>query len=79
MIIQEYLMRIYQDEMLAEAERNRLISKAKRSPVSVNSYHARSLTWLGNLMCSWGSLLEERFGDQTASQQSGSIEKGLKV
>jgi hypothetical protein len=79
MIVHEYLARIYQEEMLAEAERIHLITKAKRHPVRVNSFYARSLAWLGNLMCSWGSLLEKRFSEQEAGQQSGSIGKGLNV
>ena len=79
MIVHEYLARIYQEEMLAEAERIRLIAKSKRRPAKGNSFYARSLAWLGNLMCSWGSLLEKRFSEQEAGQQSGSIGKGLKV
>ena len=79
MMIHEHLVRIYQDEMLAQAEQARLISIAKRRPFRVNSYYAQTLAWLGNLMCSWGSQLEVRFGKKTARYPTGSIDQKLNV
>jgi hypothetical protein len=77
MIIHEYLVRIYQDEMLAQAEQIRLISRVKLRSYRVNSFYAQTMAWLGNIMCSWGSQLVQRFGKKTDSFQSGAIEQKL--
>jgi len=62
-----------------QAEQFRLISIAKRRPSRVNSYYAQIMTWLGNLLCSWGSQLAVRFGKKTESFQSGGTDQKLNV
>lgn len=79
MIIHENLAHLRQEEILAEAERRRLISKAKLHPVRINSYSARSMAWLGSLMHIWGSRLEKRFGKDAVVNHSQSIDRSLKV
>ena len=79
MIIHEYLIRIRQDEILAEAERSRLINEAKRRPVKVFSFYARSLAWLGGILINFGSLLEKRFGKENVINHSQSIDRSLEV
>ncbi len=77
MIVHEYLARMHHEEMLAESERRRLIKEIRQRPPWFMIHYARSLTWLGNLMCRWGSLLARRFGDETAINLSGSIEDSV--
>ena len=79
MIIEEYLVKIHQDELHAEADRNRLLSVASQNPVQKFSLNARFLTWLGGKLRSWGSRLEDRFAAEAASNQSRSIDCELKV
>ena len=79
MLFHEYFVRMRQEELLAEAERARLIKKAKRSPVKAFPFYARSLAWLGSLLCNLGSLLSKRFADEAAINHSQSIDRSLKV
>ena len=79
MIIHEYLVRIRQDEILAEAEHARLIKKAKPRPVKVFSFYARSLALLGGILCNLGSPLEKRFREEVAINHSQSIDRNLNV
>ena len=77
MIVHEYFVRMRNEELLAEAERRRLIKEFRQRPPWFNTNFARSLTWLENLMCRWGSLLARRFGEETAINLSGSIEDSV--
>jgi hypothetical protein len=79
MHIHEYLMGQRHKELLKDAERYRLISLAKRHQVRTFPYYARSLAWLGSRMCSWGNLLESRFGDQSAFSNSQSVDRVVKA
>jgi hypothetical protein len=79
MLFHEYFMRMRQEELLAEAERARLIQKAKRRPVKAFPFYARSLAWLGSILCNLGSLLGKRFAAEAAVNHSQSIDRSLKV
>ena len=79
MLYHEYFMRMRQEELLAEAERARLIKKAKRRPVKAFPFYARSLAWLGGILCNLGSLLGKRFAEEAAINHSQSIDRSLKV
>ena len=79
MLYHEYFMRMRQEELLAEAELARLIKKAKRRPVRAFPFYARSLAWLGGILCNLGSLLGKRFADEAAINHSQSIDRSLKV
>ena len=78
MIINEYLAQSRHQEFLAEAERNRLLSTAEHRPARVISTYTRFLAWVGGVMCSWGSLLEKRFGEQLAVNHSP-VDRSLEV
>ena len=79
MIISEYYMRGRQKELLAEAEKHRLLALSKRKTVKANPKNARILVWVGGLMCRWGSQLEERFTVEVEPNQPHQIDHGLKV
>jgi hypothetical protein len=79
MIFHEYLLNKRHEELLAEAEHARLIKKAKPPPVKGSSFYARSLAWLGGILCNLGSLLKERFGEEVAINHSQSIDRSLNV
>jgi len=79
MIFNEYLVRIRHEEMLAEAERVRMVSMAIRSSSKKKSYYGVALNWVGNLFCKLGGLLQERFGDQKLVDQSPTMDKGVQA
>lgn len=79
MIISEYYMRGRQKELLAEAEKHRLLALSERKPVKANRKNARILVWVGGLMCRWGSQLEERFAVEVKPGQTNPVDRGLKV
>lgn len=79
MIISEYYMRGRQKELLAEAEKHRLLALSKRETVKANPKNARMLVWVGGLMCRWGSQLEERFAVEVKPSQTNPVDRGLKV
>ena len=79
MIIEEFLVKIRQEELLAEADRNRLLAAAKHKPDHSLSLGARFLTWLGGQLRRWGSRLEDRFAAESASTRSHSDDRVLKV
>jgi len=79
MIISEYDMRGRQRELLAEAEKHRLLVLAKRKTAKANPKNARVLVWVGGLMCRWGSQLEERFAVEVKPSQTNPVDHGLKV
>jgi hypothetical protein len=79
MITQEFLVKIRQKELQAEADRNQLLAVAKQNPVQSFSVSARVLTWLGGHLRSWGSQLEDRFAAEAASNQVKSVDRRLNV
>ena len=79
MIFHEYFIHWRHEELLAEAERARLIKEAKRRPVKAFPFYARSLAWLGGILCNLGSLLGKRFADEAAINHSQSTGRSLKV
>jgi hypothetical protein len=79
MIVHEYLIHKHHEELLAEAEHARLIKEAKRRPAKVFRFYARSLAWLGSILCNLGSLLEKRFSEEVIVNHSQSIDRSLKV
>ena len=79
MILDEYLMRIRQEEILRETERNRLIAQAKRLSQRKWSYSGRALTWFGNRLIGWGEYLQLRFGDAKKISQPQPVERGVEV
>ena len=79
MIIEDFLVKIRQEELLAEADRNRLLAAAKPKRVHSFSLSARFLTWLGGQLRRWGSRLEDRFAAESASTRSQSVDRILKV
>ncbi len=79
MIINEYLMRVRQEEILSQAERNRIVAQFKRRSPSRQSYSGRTLTGLGNRLIGWGEYLQLRFGDAKKISQPQPVERGAKV
>lgn len=71
MIIYEQLVRIRQKEILDEAERYRLISMVKPSPVRPRKNYSRMMTWIGNLFIIWGTKLTKRFGEKNIIIEPG--------
>ncbi len=79
MFYHEYFMRMRHEELLAEAERARLIKEVKQRPVKAFPFYARSLAWLGGILCNLGSLLGKRFAEEAAINHSQSSDRSLKV
>jgi hypothetical protein len=79
MYINDYIVKEHQNELLKEAEYYRMISLAKHHQVNTSQYFTKSLAWLGKRMCSWGSLLESRFGGQSTLPHSQSIDRRVKA
>ena len=79
MIISEEFMRVRQGELLAEAERSRLLAISRRNSVTVTSTSARFLVWIGGLLRMWGCRLEERFSVDVCVNQAQSVNRGLNV
>ena len=79
MIISEEFMRVRQGELLAEAERSRLLAISRRNSVTVTSTSARFLVWFGGLLRVWGCQLEERFSVNVCVNQAQPVDRGLNV
>jgi len=79
MIISEDLMRVRQTELLAEAQRYRLLALAKHKPVAAFSTSARLFVWLGGRLRRWGSWLEDRFAAEVRSNQTQPADCGQKI
>ena len=58
------IARLRQEELLREAEKNRLLSEAFRSKSPNTSGTAKFLAFLGNQLASAGLSLEKRYGGQ---------------
>ena len=76
MILNEYMMHIRHEEMLAEAERFRIVSLASRRPMRKNPLLGVALNWMGSLLSKWGATLQKRSGNQDILNQSQSIDGG---
>ena len=79
MIINEYLMRIRQEEILSQAERNRIVAQFKRRSPKRRSYSGRFLTGLGNRLIKLGEYLQLRFVDAKKISQLQPVERGAQV
>ena len=79
MLLNEDLMRIRQEEILSQAEYNRLVAQAKRRSPRRWSYSGRALTWLGNRLIKWGEHLQLRFGDAKKISQPQPVKRGVEV
>jgi hypothetical protein len=60
--------RIRQEEILQEAEKQRLISQVNRKPSRRKISLAPTLVWLGSKLYRWGYILQERFGASAKSR-----------
>ena len=72
MFIYQEEVRIRHQELLAEAEKYRLISNLKTPQGRRKPIYPRAMTWIGSQMLTWGYWLTSRFGEQTIIAQSGS-------
>jgi len=79
MILDEYLMRNRQEEILSLAENNHLVAQAKQRSPNRRSYSGRTLTWLGNRLIKWGEYLQLRFGDAKKISQPQPVDRGIRV
>jgi hypothetical protein len=79
MLFNEHLVRIRHEEMLAEAERIRLVSLVNRQSKKRKSFFSVSLNWMGNLLCKLGGFLQERFGEQDLVDQSQTMDTGIRA
>ncbi len=75
MIFYEEYKNVRQKELLAEAERNRLVNKFTQSPIPSKPNFSRMVTWLGNLLLTLGTWLTLRFEENTMLTEPESISK----
>jgi hypothetical protein len=75
MIFYEEYKNVRQKELLAEAERDRLVNKFNQSPIPSKPNFSRMVTWLGNLLLTWGTWLTLRFEENTMLTEPESISK----
>ena len=78
-MIEEYLVQVRQKELLAEADRQRMVAIARQRKSSGKSTGARIMVYLAALLSRWGSQLEERFTVESNPEQVHSVKRGLKV
>jgi len=78
-MIEEYLVQVRQKELLAEAERQRLVAIARQRKSIELSTGARMMVYFGLMLNKWGSQLEQRFAVEANPEQVHSVERGLKV
>lgn len=55
----------YQD-LLREAQRERLVKQAQQSCKPGHPFYRRALTWLGKQLVTWGLSLQTRFSSATS-------------
>ena len=79
MIIDEYLMKVRHEEILAEAERSRLVAISMLKPGGAISSSVRILVWFGGLLRRWGSRLEDRFAAEARYNQAQPVDFGQKI
>lgn len=75
MIFYEEYKNVRQKELLAEAERDRLVNKFNQSPIPSKPNFSRMVTWLGNLLLTWRTWLTLRFEENTMLTEPESISK----
>jgi hypothetical protein len=63
------ILNLRQQELLAEAEKDRLISSARKGIPGRQKFLASALAWWGNKLSHWGQILQDRYGN------SGLMEK----
>jgi len=79
MITYDYLVKIRQEEMLREAERNRMVRVLKTRQASSSKSRARLLFWLGGNLRRWGSQLEIRYALDVNPNLDKPVDPGLNV
>jgi len=53
-------------EMLRQAENERLVQQARAGRAQGAGFYCRALTWLGRQLVAWGWRLQERYGAAVA-------------
>jgi hypothetical protein len=56
------LQRLYYEESLRQAEKDRLVRQVLAARRSDNRRHHRALGWIGSRLVVWGQGLQERYG-----------------
>lgn len=79
MIIEEYLVKMHQEELLREAEKYRLANSLAAGRERSASMYARMLVWLGGRLRTWGSTLEDRFSAQVNFNPQQPVDSCLEV
>lgn len=79
MIIEEYLVKIHHEELLREAEKDRLANSLVVGRDRSASVYARLLVWLGGRMRTWGSSLEDHFAAQVNFNPQQPVDSCLEV
>jgi hypothetical protein len=65
---EELLMqRLYYEEALRQAEKERLVRRIRAARRSGKRRHHRALGWLGSRLVAWGHGLQERYGAPVAT------------
>jgi hypothetical protein len=54
-------------DLLQEAQRERLVKLAQQSREPAHSFYCRAFTWLGRRLVRWGLSLQVRFGPTPAT------------
>jgi hypothetical protein len=75
--INEDMMRDRHEELLREAARYRLSSTARRQSARRYYSFGLAITSLGNHLCKWGKLLQERFSDGETVAPSQSVKNSI--
>ena len=55
------MQRLYYEESLRQAEKERLVRQILAARRSANRRHHRALRWLGSRLVDWGQGLQERY------------------
>jgi hypothetical protein len=76
-VIEEYYIKMRQQELLAEAEQRRLLANYKSTKPFGLLFAARLLLWLGALLSRWGRQLQVELALDSDSDQVQSIDCGL--
>lgn len=61
------LQRLYYEESLRQAEKDRLVRRVLAARRSGNRRHHRVLGWLGSRLVAWGQDLQDRYGAPVAA------------
>lgn len=60
------IQEVRSQELLRQAENERLIRQVMAGHGKSDSFHCRALTWLGRQLVAWGWRLQERYGAAVA-------------